>query len=281
MQPFSILRPGFLGSLSLVVLTACGGGGGGDVVQDVDDAMQDDVDSGQGGGGTPDGGMPVANGVTILSLDSSAPALTRQSGTLDLDGSAVTVEGAEWTLNADGTRATLGSDIITFEDAVTGDATRFDASIGTQTTTGIGGVTPDLSALPTGTATYTGDAVVTAIAGTELFELSGAAEVTATFGAGSPSVTTEISALEGTRQPALTAPTAVADAGTLTIAGSAISGTGFSGGDATLTSSVLSLSGGETVSLEGGFFGADAGEAGGVFIIDDGDTRIFGDFLAD
>lgn len=280
MQRFTVGRFRIVGTLGLVLLAACGGGGGGDVVEDVTVGdVADSPDTGSDPVTTPE---VVADGrITILSLDASAPALSRESGTLDLDTGAVQFGTAAGALSADRLRVTVTDGVVRFDDPASTASNRYDATLGGETRTGVVGLTPSVDRLPGGTATYSGDAVLTATAGTTLFELTGTADVTARFGAATPTVTTEITGLQGTQQSAVGAPVAVANAGSLTLSGAEISGTGFSGGDAALSSPVLSLSGGARLSLEGAFLGVDADEAGGVFVIDDGATQIFGDFLAE
>ncbi|MEO1650607.1 MAG: transferrin-binding protein-like solute binding protein [Pseudomonadota bacterium] len=255
-----------LSALALITLAACGGGGGTGAQDAV--AFQDAVET-------------SSSSITVLGLNAAASVVARETGTLDREANTLTYGSLSGTLLEDRSGVDLDDGAITFDGEADAAAVRFEATQGTTNTIGVIGVTTAADSLPTGTATYTGDTVLTAVAGTDVFELTGVANVTAEFDADTPTVTTALSGLSGTRQPVLGAAEDVADAGTLTISGSEISGAGFSGGEATLDSTVLTLSGDETVAVEGSFFGVDADEVGGVFVVDDDETRIFGDFLAD
>ncbi len=267
MQTLLTLKASALGVSACLTLAACGGGGGGALVQDAvpfQDTTSIDVST-----------------LTALSLNAADASVASETGSLDRAGNTLSFGGLSGTVAADRASVALADGAVTFEGGADAAAVRFDAAQGSVTTSGIIGVATDQAALPSGSATYTGDTVITAISDRDVFELDGTATIAADFGAATPNVTTTLSGLSGSRQPVLGDAEAVADAGTLTITGSTISGAGFSGGTAALTSSVLALSGSETVALEGAFFGVDATEVGGVFIIDDADVRIFGDFLGD
>lgn len=271
MQNFMSWRV-FALSLAGATLAACGGGGGGD-----------------GGGGAPVVDAPTFGDVNSVAsaalvatiLDPDAQTVTATTGQLNRSANTGTIGELSGTLSADRSTITLsGGGVVTFADPGDGFATRFDADT-TTPTIGIAGIATAAGDLPSGTASYTGDTVITATNGTDIYELTGVAEITATFAGDDPSVTTELSDLAGTRQPVLAAPQTVADVGTLTLSGSAIDGATFSGGTAALSSDVLSLSGDETVSVAGAFFGPDAAQAGGVFAITGGETQVFGDFLGE
>lgn len=275
-----------LSALALILMTACSGGGG---VADV----ADDAGGGAGGDGG-DGGDPFvpddtpfadpdsidASDLIVLSLNAQDGTVARVDGTLDRAADTLSFGAVSGTINDARDTVDLSDGQIDIDGETDAFAARFDAAQGAVNTLGILGVATDAAALPSGTASYTGDTVITATSGTDVFELTGVASITANFG-GDESVTTALTALTGTRQPAGAVVEDIADAGALTISGSGISGNGFSGGSAALTSDVLSLTGDVTTALEGGFYGPDADEVGGVFIVDDGTTRIFGDFLAD
>ena len=260
----------FVLSLAGVTLAACGGGGGsngGDPM--VDAPTFGDADS-------------VASSARVATiLDANAQTVTSSTGQLNRSANTGTIGDLSGTLSADRSSIALSDGgAVTFADPGDGFATRFAADTDTPTI-GIAGIATATGDLPGGSASYIGDTVITATNGTDLYELTGVSEITATFAGDTPSVTTVLSDLAGTRQPALAAAQSVADAGTLTLTGSEIDGATFSGGTAALDSDVLSLSGDETVSVAGAFFGPEADQAGGVFAITGGETQVFGDFLAE
>lgn len=256
--------------LAIGTLAACGGGGGGGGGPTVVDAPTfGDVDS-------------VANSALVVNvLDASAGTVAADTGRLNRADNTGELGGLTGTLSADRTRIALddGGAVI-FDDPGDNFAVRFEAARPSGTTTGIAGIATALADLPTGTANYTGDTVLSAVTGDTVFDLTGTATITADF-AGDAGVTTVLSDLSGTRQPLLAAAVPVTEVGTLTLSGSVIDGARFSGGSAALTSDVLSLSGDETVDVSGAFYGPDGGEAGGVFAITGGETDIFGDFLGE
>jgi hypothetical protein len=267
MQLLKLVKPTTV-TLTLGVLAACGGGGGTPAV--VDAPTFGDTES------------AASSRLAAVVLDAAAGTVAADTGRLNRGENTGNIGGLSGTLSADRSRINLtGGGAVEFTGEADAFAARFTAAQGAVNTLGIAGIATTSTDLPGGEATYTGDTVITAQSGTDVYELTGVANITAAFGGDTPTVTTALTALAGDKQPALGAIEAVADAGALTISGSAITGTGFNGGTAELTSIILALSGDETVSVQGAFYGPGADEVGGVFIIEDGTTRIFGDFLAD
>lgn len=267
MQILAIMKPSAL-MLTIGTLAACGGGGGGPAVTDA--PTLGDVNS------------TATSSLVATVLDANAGTVAAETGNLNRSENTGQIGGLSGALSADRTRIeVIGGGAVTFSDAGDGFAARFDAARPGTTTSGIAGIATAAGDLPGGSATYSGDTVITATSGTDLFELTGTADITADFGRGD--VTTVLSDLSGVQIEGggTQAPVAVSDAGTLTLRGSAIGGARFSGGTAALTSEVLSLAGDETVAVEGAFFGPAAEQAGGVFAITGGETKIFGDFLAE
>lgn len=276
-------KPVVLGAVALVTLAACGGGGGG-------------TDGGGGGGG---GGATFSDDIAfgditstdsanliVLSLDASADAnisaVTSETGTLNRQGNTLSFGSVSGTISDDRTSVDLANGLITLDGDAVNFAARFDAAQGDINTLGIVGVASQTADLPSVSVTYTGDTVLTVVSGTDVYDLTGTAAITADFGAATQSVTTELTGLSGTRQPATGGGTVdVFNVGSLAIAGSTINGSTFSGGTATLDSHEFSLSGAVPTALEGAFYGPAGVEVGGVFVIEDGSTRIFGDFLSD
>ena len=156
---------------------------------------------------------------------------------------------------------------------------------GGQPIRGIFGEGTSASDLPSGTAGYSGISIVQIFDGSNVYDLSGDASISVDFGGNRLSVTQDD--LDGTRGDGVTAQTSVTDVATITISDAVISGAGFSGGSAHVQSTELAafLSGLETVSVSGGFFGPNAEEVGGVAVIDDtgntvGRLLIFSSFAA-
>lgn len=264
MNAFSPLKRA---TLLLVIgpLAACGGGGGGQM-------MTEDPTLG-------DMNVATTSDLVASVLDANAGTVTLETGELDRGDNSGSIGDLNGILSADRTRIALDDGgAVTFSGSLDTFAARFEAQTGTPTQ-GIVGIVTAASEIPNATATYAGDTVITAQNGTDLYELTGAASITATFGAANPRVTTVLSDLAGVRQPALEAPVTIDDAGTLTLSGSVIDGAQFTGGTAELTSDVLTLTGDETVDVAGAFYGPEGAEVGGVFAITDGDTTFFGDFL--
>ena len=269
-------KPVVLSAIALITLAACGGGGGG----------TDGGGSGGGGGATFSDDIAFGDitstdsaNLIVLSLDASEIAVTSETGILNRQGNTFSYGSVVGTISDDRTSVELANGLITLDGEAGAFAARFDAEQGDINTLGIVGVASRTADLPSGSVAYVGDTVITVEAGTDLFELTGTATITADFGAATQNVTTALTGLSGTRQPATGPREEVPNAGTLTIAGSTVNGATFSGGTATIDSTVLSLSGAQTTALEGAFYGPAGVEVGGVFIIKDGSTRIFGDFL--
>jgi hypothetical protein len=232
-----------------------------------------------------------AKGTVALSgavLDAAERTVTTGTGNLNRDTNAVTFSGLSGQINA--ARAVIditggGQATLTTKSGQFG--ARFTASpISGASTTGVIGVATLASDMPTGSADYTGDTRLSAQVGTDLYELTGTATVAATFGTSGTdgTVNTTLTGLSGQKIPSLADASAISDAGTLTLTGASITETSFTGGTAAATGDVIALSGKQTTIHAGQFFGPNATEAGGAFVIDDtsdGNTVIRGDFLVD
>lgn len=265
MQILTILKSSAV-VLTTGTLAACGGGGGGGAAV-IDAPTFGDLES------------TANSNLVALVLNPSTESVAVDTGTLNRGDGTGSIGGLTGTLSADRSEINIaGGGAITFEPNEDGFAVRFDAAQTGSNTLGIAGIATAASDLPSGTATYAGDTVLTVQNGVDLYDVAGVANVTAAFGADTPTVTTTLTDLAATAQ---TDTPDVADLGVVTLTGSAIDGVRFSGGTATVTSDIIALSGDETVDLEGAFYGPDGGEVGGVFTVIDGDVRIFGDFLAD
>ena len=264
MKPIFLART-IICCVALSALSACGGGGG-------------------GASGSPSAPPAPIPGDVLLSavvLNASAGTVSVQAGRLNEINSTGNLGGLSGTLSNNGRGIALnGGGAVEFAGAASAGPVRFTAAQGATNTIGIAGIITPASELPAGQTVYRGNTVITAQSDNDLFELTGNATITADFGGGAPSVTTSLTGLSGTRQPAIGAIQPVSNAGSLTLNGSTISGATFRDGTASLASSVLSLSGGEAVNVSGAFYGENGSDVGAVFFIDDGATKIFGDFVA-
>lgn len=258
---------------TFVLLTACSGGGSG------------------GGVVTPDYVSPFADSdatgtvsLTAVSLNSAARATdTLDTATFDQDADTIAIDGLSGSFDSAGETVTLdGGGLITITPSATEFAARFVSEPqGLNRTIGIVGFETEVSELPTGTVTYTGTSELTILDGTDVYALTGDATITADFG--TSLVDTTVNNLDGTVTAGATAPAAVTDVATIDFTGSAITDAQFNGGTAALTSTTLTngLSGSETTSLDGAFYGPGADEAGAVVTIDDSDVVVLGTVLAD
>ena len=213
-----------------------------------------------------------------MSIASQSGVLDRADNRLDVDGLSGTISTSRtWVVLDEGGIATLTYDPRTYF------AARFvtEPSAGSRTV-GVVGVATSANTLPSGTANYAGSTTMTVQSGSNLYELEGDATITAQFG-GSGSVQTKLNSLDGTVSTGNNAPTSIANFGDITVSGSVIEGSSFSGGTVDVRSNFITVAADGDVVLEGQFFGFRASEVGGVLVVDDsltGNTRIFADFLA-
>ena len=232
---------------------------------------------------------PDATGTAAIaaaSLNSAARSTEALDGTVDNDSGALGIGTLTGSVAADGETIPLddgGEIVLTFGD--TDFAALFEATpTGEDRTIGVVGLPTDAADMPaTGAANYSGTASVTIQDDTAVYDLDGTASVEADFAGGS--VTTALTDLSGTETVGLNPPDDVTDLADIAIDGSAITGATFAGGTPALASDTLAdLSGLETTSLDGGFYGPEADEVGAVFVIDDsadGTLTIFGVVIAD
>ena len=245
-----------------------------------------DPDTG-GTGFPPD---PDATGTIALgavSVEAAAREAASLTGEVDQATGTFTLGTQSGTLSDDGTGGTLdGGGVLIFEAGGTEFAVLYELTpAGAGQTTGIVGIpteTADLNAL--GEVNYAGTATLLIEDGNAIYDLSGDATIEASFDTGT--VTATLDGLSGEREAGLASPPAsVSEVGVITVTGSAIEGATFSGGTPALVSDEISdLSGSETLSLEGAFYGPDADELGASLVIDDsvsGSVTILGTIIAD
>ncbi|PLS21238.1 transferrin-binding protein-like solute binding protein [Neptunicoccus cionae] len=254
-------------SLSTVLLAGCFGSGG---------TAQRDFNS-------PAGTVNV----TAVSIDNLSESSSSVSGTIDLSADELALGRTSGSLNSDRTKLNLdagGTGTLT----AAGDATyaRFFEVNPTNGPRRIGVIGIDSASLPAGSAVYTGAGNLTIQDNLDVLDLTGTVNVTADFDSGT--VDTVYTDLNGTRNPAFSATQTATDVGTFRVEGSRISGTGFSGGTASLDSATVNggnaLSTQASTSLSGGFYGPDADEVGAAFVVDDTTVNavsVRGAFIAD
>lgn len=211
------------------------------------------------------------------------------TGTLDRKGNRLLVPLLFGDINDARTHVDLdGGGMVTIVDGPTDFVAAFIAeSSNGIVTNGVLGLETLPSELPSnGNATYVGTTNVFIDDDTSHYDLSGNARISVEFG--TAGVEMLFSSLNGTKAIGSGAATNVSDVATIEIVDANITSGTISGGEAVFISSELAaLSGDENVSTAGGFFGPNADEIGGVFVIDDyvdGDPRfllIKGSFVAD
>lgn len=205
---------------------------------------------------------PTAGSVSSLNGN-----LNRQNDTIAIGSNTASVDPSftSGVLNQGGT--------IAFTNGQTTYITQFSLQPATGTPTfGVVGIPTQSQDLPeVGSTTYLGtdNAVMQIIDGTAVFDVIGAASVTANFNTNSVAMT--FSDLDGIRSTGTSRPTTADDVATITITDATLSNGVFSGGQASVTSTQLAatLSGAETTMTSGGLYGPEASEVGGAFIVDD------------
>lgn len=276
---------------SFILLTACGGGSS---------SGTSDGGGGGGGGETPqttpfvDTGGTETVSISAVSLNSGLRMTGTETGEFDQNADTFTLGALSGAINAAGDTVTIDADgsRINIIAGSTEHAARFIATSGfgvDDRTIGIVGFETAIDDLPTGSVSYTGTSELVITDKTQsmeeqsVYRLTGDATIRADFAGGL--VDTTLDNLSGTVAVRGNTPTDVTDVATITFTGSAIDGAQFTGGTAVVSSPTLSsLSGDETSSLNGGFYGPGADEAGATFIIDDdaaNGVTVLGTILAD
>ena len=249
-----------LAGASLILLTACGGGGGGGSVSDFVETLS-----------PPANPFDIADGAIVAKvLTPSENTVASETGTVT-DGAFV-VGDLEGEFNGASTIVGLrGGGGITLAANGTEYVGLFDASPqGGARSVGVIGLSTPTANLPSGSLRYTGISQVTIVDGAELYDLSGDVTVEAVLTGSSPSITTMLNNLDGTRTDTVSDAVDVTDVAEITISGSALDGAAFTNGSASLTSdNVTALTSGATAALQGGIFGLNGEEVGGVGVITD------------
>lgn len=273
---------------AFLLLAACGGSGSGDLINN------DPVPSGPA---TPlpvvlDNTLPIAAdsdaassfAFALANLDGIATTgegvLARGTSRVTADGLTGTYDEASDRISLDGGGLATLSNIQDFSAALlveSADGTRF----------GVFGVTP--TQVPTGAVTYAGTTQMSIVDVDGAYKLTG--DMTAVFdlSASFNDLEVTIDNLSGSRTDAFGQPLGHVDnvaVITLDVGDVNVDGTYSSTSGVSLTSGQLTtgLSGNETVTHNGSFFGVSYDELGGVFVIDDGTTgslQVSGTYLGD
>ncbi len=224
--------------------------------------------------------------VTAVSIDGVSENSESASGTINLAADRLALGTTAGSLNADRTSVTLdggGTGTLTPTDATYARFFELNPANGPRRT-GVIGI--DSASLPGGTAVYTGTGNMTIQDNLDVLDLTGTVNVTADFDQGT--VDTVYTDLNGTRNPAFSGPQAATNVGTVRIEGSQIAGTKFTGGTASLNSASVNngqpLSAQASTALSGAFYGPDADEVGGAFVVDDltaNSVSIRGSYIGD
>ncbi|MEJ8563142.1 transferrin-binding protein-like solute binding protein [Yoonia sp. GPGPB17] len=273
-----------LSSLTVIALSACGDGGSGDSDEGSPDS--DPVTYVQ----IFDATSTETSELSGHELPSGSTTLGLLAGTLDRSADRATVGALSGDINALRTQIDLdGGGIITLDELSTAYVTTFTSQPNAGIPSiGVIGIPTAAGDMPTtGTVTLYADSAgssIQIIDGSAVYDLTGAVSAEVVFNSNDVDLVFEN--LNGTRSTGVAAPQPVSDVATITIDDASIAGSVFTGGTATFASTEITstLSGTQTVQTSGGFFGPEADEIGGVFIIDDttGATLLIqGTFIVD
>lgn len=224
----------------------------------------------------------TSTAVSALSVQSvGTGGNVSSTGSLDRSTGEIKLNGMTRTLSADGTSATgTGGNL-----SISPGNTEYVATFIDGSDFGVYGTKTQRGDVPiSGAATYNGDSTVVVISADGVFDLTGDASFDVDFKA--RSATGTIDNLDGTLSTGLRAPSSVNDAATIALTDVRTSNNGLSGGDIAIDSDIITtgISGSETSSLRGQFYGPDADEIGGTFQLDDrdsGDLLVSGTFTGD
>lgn len=195
-----------------------------------------------------------------------------ENGSLDRATGRFVLGSHSGLANSDRTQVVLDAGgIITISQ----NATDFVATFSSQPVAyspsfGVFGIATHVSEIPSsGSASFTGSAEMQILDGTVVYDLSGIANLSSDFDANSIDVT--INSLSGLRIGSGGSTTSVADPVEILVTNASIAGNSYSGGSVSLANSSLagSLSGSESVTNLGNFFGPNYDEVGGILVVDD------------
>ncbi len=230
----------------------------------------------------------IGDQIVAHSFQAGNSNISVKIGSVDRLNNRITIEGisGDWSLDRQSALMEEGS-LYTFLVGVTKYAAEFVVvpSIGNPQF-GVFGIPTHFSLIPkSGTAAFSGSSSIQIIDGPTVYDLNGTSTAVANFDTQSINITLE--GLSGKRIDGATVPVDVQNVASIQIEGSTISGGNFRDGNVQMTSDQLSgsLSGQHTSQVSGSFFGPDAGEIGGILLVDDtvvsGTLLIQGSYLAD
>lgn len=250
-------------AISILALAACGGGGGGGggsaPVGEVTDPDYTDLSDRAAVGESATVTYVVLQDRTPVT--GSASTLAYETGAISggaLDGTDI--DDAEYTNPA-------GGEFSRFVTISSG-----DSLFGT-----VGLATENADLPPDGSTDYNvGWVAVTAVTDTEVYSLTGDADLRADWSGGT--LRADFTDFSGTNRTG----GSTGDVGNITLSNASISGSTFSGGSVTGTGIFAPLNGASTTTgTQGQFYGPLADEVGGVLLIQDDDVNVDGAFQAD
>lgn len=227
-------------------------------------------------GGGSDKVYVALNGTGTTPLASSNTGANVQ---LDRDTNTLTYNGDVGQINAAGDTVTFASGATMSLSGLDNDYSRLFVLSGASPTFGAYGVNTARADVPSGSASYYGDAILVVTAPEGVFDLTGDASAEVDFGSREASL--RMQNLSGTRFTGTSAPETVDDFGTIAASDIELSSSRLSDGTFVVTTSETSaFDGAITGDVEATLFGPDAEEIGGSITVSGDAAAIIGGFIA-
>jgi len=255
-----IAKLGSAAALTLFIAGCGGGGGGGGPVQG-NKVFLDFTDPNATGSAALDGAF----------LDTASGAISAGAGTIDLGTGAYSFDGDTGNIDLQaGTGTVSGGGNVSIFGLQANVAGAVVQPVGAATQMGfVGQATGASIANAPATATFTGASKVVINDTTSLWTLDGSSSASIDFIAGSGSAS--LSNLNGTKADFGGGTSNVTNVATIGMNNLNVSGNAFTGNQVTVSSNQLGglLTGNSSVNVQGGFFGPQALNVGGVLSVDD------------
>lgn len=254
--------------LAVFILSACGGGGGGGgaaggpvPVRSVTSYLGPDIDAYAVFDETESSKLSP---LFFITVDNAREPDSGNAGELDHEQRLISGGLLAGTLDADFTVITLDAGgTAELSNPANADFARILATTGADARFGVVGVPASLGDIPSsGTAEYLGSVVLDLNTDRGTFALTGDAGVSVDWAGGAE---TDFTNLGGR----LNDIEEIANVGTVNVRGAVLSGTGFYGGTLTTTGDDLEFSTSATFEHAGQFYGPNAGEVGGILVVED------------